>query len=78
MPQALGEQDELALERGRVHGERQRTRQHLHEQRGPAGQLDRHELPALAQRPHLALDPVDRAQGLLQRHAEIGHGCGIT
>ena len=40
MPQAAGQKDELALEGGRVHPERQLAGQDLHEQLGPAGQLD--------------------------------------
>ena len=80
VPQAIGEQQHVALECRRVHRERERAGQHLHEQLGTAiaGRFAGDEHAALAHRPHFALDPIQGPQRVGESEAELGHNGNIA
>ena len=71
--QAVPQQQHLALEQRRVDGERELRRQHLHQQLGIVRRPHGHEQTAVTDGADLALDSIDRAEGLLERGAQLGH-----
>ena len=77
MAEPIGEQEDLALEPARVHGQGEGAGQHFHQQVGAGGQRACDEQAAVTHRPHLALDPVERPERVGESGAELSHHCTI-